>query len=322
VAAGDITRVALFIDGGYWSAVRSFQRQRANRPGPHSLQRLLEYVTARVTELEGSRGTTCLISETHYFRGYLGTDALEAQNRLRQQSRLIDELLNLGIESHFLPMLNGFKEKGVDVALALEAYRAVAERGVDLVVMVAGDGDYAPLLQSLKRKGGRTVLIVWDFEFEDGFGRHRVSRTSAALAREAWRIVQVDHYREPAAAPALAALPVEEEASTDEGAANEVALDPGIEPIDDDEDDGVDITPELLSGFGGRGTRIGQVQSLHEDSYGFIRDMSLSGTNWFFHRNGLIGVAYEDLYVGAEVEFGLGYNHQGPIAEGVSLHQK
>ncbi len=319
MAAYNITRVALFIDGGYWSAVRAFQRQRANRPGPRSLAGLLEYVQGRVDEIEGARGHTCLLCETHYFRGYLGTEALQAQDRLRQQSCLMDELLDLGIQPHLLPMLNGVKEKGVDVALALEAYAAVAERDVDLVVMVAADGDYVPLVQSVKRKGGRVLLIVWDFEYDDGFGRHRVSRTSAALAREAWRVIQVDQYREPSGVSPAAAVPTEAEVAPPAPRTVEPALDPGLEPLDGDEDEGIDITPELLSGIGGRGTRTGQIQSLHEESYGFIRDDVLPSTNWFFHRRGLVGVAFEDLHVGAEVEFGIGYNHQGPIAEGVCL---
>lgn len=318
MTVGEITRVALFIDGGYWSAVRSFQRQHANRPGPNSLERLLEYVQAKVSELEGRNGNPCLICETHYFRGYLGTNTLEAQDRLRQQSRLLDELLQLGIEPHFLPMLNGMKEKGVDVALALEAYAAVAERGVELVFMVASDGDYVPLIRALKRKGGRVVLLVWDFEYDDTLGRHRVSRTSAALAREAWRLVQVDHYRELRADDTDSAEATEAERAQS-SQDTEASLDSCVEPIDGEEDEGIDITEDLLSGLDGRGTRTGRIESLHDESFGFIRDHVLPDRTWFFHRNGLNGVAYEDLSVGTEVIFGIGHNHQGPIAERVSL---
>lgn len=319
MAANSMTRVALFIDGGYWCAVQAFHRRCPGRPGPHSLASLLSFVTSTVAGLEQIPPSDCIITEKHYFRGYLGTDLLEERGKLRQQSLLHDELLSLGIQPHFWPMPGGQHEKGVDVALALEAYKAVAERHADLVVLVAGDGDYVPLVQQIRCRDGRVVVLAWDFDYTDRLGERRNSRVSAALVRESWRRVQVDQYREPVAPVIEPACIVETRNQTAGGSAATPRPECGVEPLDGTEVQGIDITADLLSGLGGRGTRTGQIQSLHEDSYGFIRDSAGISTNWFFHRRGLIGVAYEDLQVGADVEFGIGYNHQGPIAEGVSL---
>ena len=112
MATNAITRVALFIDGGYWSAVRSFQKHCHGRPGPHSLASLLSFVTSTVAELEQIAPCDCIITEKHYYRGYLGTDLLEERGKLRQQSLLHDELLSLGIQPHFLPMPGGARRKG------------------------------------------------------------------------------------------------------------------------------------------------------------------------------------------------------------------
>ena len=55
----------------------------------------------------------------------------------------------------------------------------------DLVVLLAGDGDYLPLLSKLNAFGIRVMLLFWEFEYEDDKGTARYTSTSDALKNEA-----------------------------------------------------------------------------------------------------------------------------------------
>jgi hypothetical protein len=68
---------------------------------------------------------------------------------------------------------NEFREKGIDVLLALDAYKKAAMRAMDIFVLIAGDGDYLPLvreLQSMQMPGipVDVLLISWDFTCNNG----------------------------------------------------------------------------------------------------------------------------------------------------------
>lgn len=58
------------------------------------------------------------------------------------------------------------KEKKVDVAIAhamtKDAYSGVVERGEDEMTLIAGDTDYVPLLQDLKKEGFVVHLVFWN----------------------------------------------------------------------------------------------------------------------------------------------------------------
>ncbi|RCU33026.1 NYN domain-containing protein, partial [Acinetobacter baumannii] len=61
-------------------------------------------------------------------------------------------------------------EKGIDVWLALEALEQSYYKHYDFVVLLAGDGDYLPLLRKLNAFGIRVMLLFWEFEYEDDRG--------------------------------------------------------------------------------------------------------------------------------------------------------
>ena len=53
-------------------------------------------------------------------------------------------------------------EKGIDVWLALEALEQSYYKHYDFVVLLAGDGDYLPLLRKLNAFGIRVMLLFWE----------------------------------------------------------------------------------------------------------------------------------------------------------------
>ena len=80
---------------------------------------------------------------------------------------------------------NGYKqEKGIDVWLALEAFEQAFYKRFNVVVLIASDGDYAPLVRKLNTLGTRVMVLSWDFEYTTDSGQTFVTRTSQDLLEE------------------------------------------------------------------------------------------------------------------------------------------
>jgi cold shock CspA family protein len=54
-----------------------------------------------------------------------------------------------------------------------------------VVVLIAGDSDYVPLIRKLNTVGTRVMLLNWDFKYEDFKGETRVTRASQHLLEQA-----------------------------------------------------------------------------------------------------------------------------------------
>ena len=93
-----------------------------------------------------------------------------------------------GITTHYLPVRtesDGSRhEKGIDVLLALEAFELAFYKKFDILVLIASDGDYVPLVKKLNALGVRVMLLSWDFEYTNAAGKTNVTRTSQALLEE------------------------------------------------------------------------------------------------------------------------------------------
>jgi uncharacterized LabA/DUF88 family protein len=72
------------------------------------------------------------------------------------------------------------KEQGIDVWLALEAYDLAVNNRSDVIVLVAGDGDFVPLMRKINGIGKRAMLVAWRLRSENAEIRY-----SANLAKEA-----------------------------------------------------------------------------------------------------------------------------------------
>jgi uncharacterized LabA/DUF88 family protein len=118
----------------------------------------------------------CRITEAHYFRGR----AIKSDNEkaIIGERYFEDALTRAGVQQHYLPLIRGgvnneLKEKGIDVSLAIDAYKKAAGKAMDIFVLVAGDGDYLPLvreLQAMKTPGIPidVMLVSWDFKCANG----------------------------------------------------------------------------------------------------------------------------------------------------------
>jgi uncharacterized LabA/DUF88 family protein/cold shock CspA family protein len=144
------------------------------------MRKLASHIVARE---EGLDPKHCRIVEAHFFAGRIrAQEARERENDALFKDRLWEEILQReAVTAHFLPY-GPRGEKGIDVALALECYDAVALKGLDVVVLVTGDGDFVPLVRKLNARGVRVVVLGFSYGNVDSSRR---SYTSRSLLSEA-----------------------------------------------------------------------------------------------------------------------------------------
>ena len=85
-----------------------------------------------------------------------------------------------GVEQHHLP-IKGRGEKGIDVWLAIEALEFAMLKRINIVALIAGDGDFVPLARKLTSLGVRVMVLGWDFKFMDEYQKERNTTTSPTL---------------------------------------------------------------------------------------------------------------------------------------------
>ena len=167
-----LTRIGIFYDGNYFWHVSTFYYQHHERKSRLSVRGLHRFIREQVAHEEGTTEQRCKIVDAHYFRGRLSaSEAAKASGDVLYYERLFDDVLNSeGILMHHLPLSRNAKgkkkEKGVDVLFALEAYERALHQEFDVVVLIAADGDYIPLVKKLHALGTRVMVLGWDLEHE------------------------------------------------------------------------------------------------------------------------------------------------------------
>lgn len=186
-----IARIAVFVDGSFFlHASNRFANSHPIRQRL-DLRGLEDYLVREAAKAVGA--PRHLVAERHFFRGKaLGSPA--------GGSSLDDALLLLGYTVHAFPLYGdperGYAEKGVDVALAVEAVAGALERRFETLVLVAGDGDFVPLVRKLRSYGVATVLPTFDLPPSWGGGRE--TRTARSLLREVYHTVDMGAVAEAA----------------------------------------------------------------------------------------------------------------------------
>lgn len=290
-------RIGIFYDGNYILHTSNYynyvhyQKKRLNVSGINL------FVRNTVARDAGVDHSDCLVCETHYFRGRL--NASEAQQRGNQlyNDRVFEDILMAeGVHTHYLPLrnVNGRREeRGIDLWLALEAYEAAINRGLDYVVLVISDADYIPLLRKLTGRGVKTILLSWDFEFRNEDGALVVTRTAQDLLSLANCPLQMHEIIERGLR--------EEDPEILRFFSQNTLVRPFVDPIAD--------APEVR-----KRVRTGEVQKTEvsevfsvKQGYGFIK---YPNNNLFFHYQDVLGDPAE-LMPHDPVEFVIGKNAEG-----------
>lgn len=291
VGDSKFTRIGVFYDGQFFSHVSNFYLYRHERKARISVSGLHHFIVDAVHEAEGVDRDRCRIVDAHYFRGRLSAaDALERDSLYRERV-WEDTLIRAGVVTHFLP-LTPRGESGIDVSFALEAFELAMYKRFSVSVLIAGDGDYLPLIRKLHTIGTRTMVLAWDFKYVDETGIERETRTSQLLLDEATYRLEMHTEIEARGRkndPLIAGLFYQRKDFTTK----------------------TEAASESAPGANGA-PRSGSIVTI-QDGYGFIKPDG-GGDNLFFHHSSLVDTEYTELVRGDTVTFVPGRNAKGPCA--------
>ncbi|MDR2160042.1 MAG: NYN domain-containing protein [Treponema sp.] len=183
----NLVRIGIFYDGYYFYKVSNYYKYEHPRKSRISIAGLHDFIrheTASILKIEDIRH--CQIIDAHYFKGR--SSAKEMGEKVQSERIFEDILMRENIVTHYLPLRYGenntWQEKGIDVWLALEAYELTIYKRFDVLVLVAGDGDYVPLIRKLNTLGTQVMLISWDYSYYNENGGMSETRTSRQLLEE------------------------------------------------------------------------------------------------------------------------------------------
>lgn len=296
-----LTRIGVFYDGNYFLHVSNYYAYHHERRSRLSIAGLHEFVRHRIAEEEKKDFHLCQIVDAHYFRGRLSAQEASAEGNRLYYDRLFDDILMMeGVTTHYLPVrtVQGYRqERGIDVWMALEAFELTLHKQFDVVILIASDSDFVPLVRKLHTLGVRVMLLAWDYEFYDEEGRRRSTVTSQYLWEEVTYPVAMQNVIDDDNDELFPVTRLFVE--------RKKVVNPDEAPIE--------IEMEIEEGE----TKTSTIYSL-KDGYGFISFPQTN--NLFFHYSFLVETDFNDLREGDTVEFTLSKNERGePIARNVKL---
>lgn len=290
-----LTRVGIFIDGGYLVTVSNYYAYNHPRGARIALQGIMDFACTFVADRMATRRELCQVAAAHYYRGRLAA-SVAAQRDVVEKERFFDDMLSkLGITPHYLPLVRD-AEKGIDVWFALDVYDMAIRDAYDIAVLITGDGDFVPLIQKLNERGVPSIVMAWEInDHTDWLGNTQGCQVSRVLAEKATfytpmhRVIDDPEHVYAGLADTLF-VPKNGEMP----APTKRTLDPVMAT--------------------GDGRLTGAIYSLHP-TYGFIAPDD-GGDNIFFHAS---ESHFENLRNGDRVEFSMGSNTQGICARKIRV---
>jgi len=300
---GKLVRIGVYYDGNYFLHVSNYYNFSHDRRSRISISGLHDFIRQYVAREEDTTPRLTQVVDAHYFRGRLPAQEAKNRNKLLSERLFEDILMKEGVITHHLPLTNR-GENSIDVWLALDAYEAAMLKQYDVLVLIACDSDFVPLVRKLNAMGTRVMVLGWEFEYTDEFGNKRVTVTSAQLLDEVSYPVRMhqiinqedDNGMTQAHIDALF-VPREPNAP-----ASEDAADGSSDSSGRNANQAVLISDERHTG---------RIQNVKE-GYGFIENEA-SSRNLFFYWEDVDG-DFNELRPGMWVEYSLGHNHRGECA--------
>jgi uncharacterized LabA/DUF88 family protein len=160
-----ICRLGVFYDGSYFSFARRYFFHET-KLGWVKFQPFHSLVEHYISQVEQGHASYRVVYAAWFQGMFTAKDATE--DRLRFDRNHYHDLMHAGVEAKYLPMSQSHGEKGIDVALAVDALQVGLNGLIDVAVLVTGDGDFVPLVRTLMKNGVRVLTTYFDFEQKDG----------------------------------------------------------------------------------------------------------------------------------------------------------
>lgn len=344
-----LTKIGVFYDGNYFYHVSNFYNYVHEKRSRFSIGGLHEFICHYIANEVKTDRRYAQIVDAHYFRGRLSAKEASQRNNQLYYERVFDDILmSEGVTTHYLPikiLSNGYKqEKEIDTWLSLEAFELAFYKKFDVLVLIASDGDYVPLVRKLNTLGTKVMVLSWDLDYTDEEGKRFSTRTSQDLLHEATYPVAMHdiidsslHKNDPVMSELFVPKSMERMAERPVERMSERPVGINTPPVAPQRPissifSSSSSSPSALSSqpkeqsFNTYNayndfteTLVSTILSL-KDGYGFIKNQP---ENVFFHYKSLVDCDFNELLVGDEVEFKLEQTEQGKqIAKDVRLVSK
>ncbi len=305
-----LTKIGVFYDGNYFLHVSNYYNYDHARRARVSVAGLHSFIEARVGNAIGQPGNARIV-DSHYFRGRLNATEAQQRGSVLYYDRVFDDILmSSGVTTHYSPLRTSHGrrgEKGIDVWLALEAFESAMLRQLDVVVLIASDSDYVPLVRKLHGLGCKVLVMGWDFEFTTENGTRMITRTSQELLEAAsYPVLMNDLIDNPGSSGEKDLIDGIFVASNSDKKWRETAKN-GVAKAAGKPNKKV-VLEEPSEGAPGDRLE-SEVFSL-KNGYGFIK---YPPNNLFFHHSAIENADFSELYVNDHVAYTLAHNDRGQL---------
>ncbi|MDR2893968.1 MAG: NYN domain-containing protein [Alistipes sp.] len=292
----NMTRIGVFYDGDYFFRVSDYYHYQHDRKSRISVAGLHRFIRTQIAKEERSDPRSCQIVDAHYFRSRVSAADESTYTETVYSDRMFDDVLAAeGVTTHNIPARASQNGKGIEAWLALEAFEQAYSKRLDVVVLVASDWSYVPLVKKLNTLGTRVMVIGWDFEHTEGGGEKTIGQTLPELFESAiysvalHEIIDNRAFRNDPVINGLLMPRQQVEASLESisAARAQAQAKSALPPLP--------IEKSLV----GMKRKFGRIKAL-KDGFGFIENQPRDA--FFFHSD-LMECAFGDLEVGYRVEF-------------------
>lgn len=163
-----INSIGLFIDGNYFHLIDRGLKAEGRRV---NIKGLIKFIQKSVAESFELSAESCIVTETHFFRGRYRANEARKNNLLLDDRRFEDRLIENDVVLHYkhvYDLPDGTPhEKGIDVWFALETLELAMYRDFDFVVMITGDADFEMLARKIKSLKIPVFLLTWHYDQKD-----------------------------------------------------------------------------------------------------------------------------------------------------------
>jgi uncharacterized LabA/DUF88 family protein len=160
-----ICRIGVFYDGSYFQYAKWYY-YREREIGWLRFRPLHAFIESFVAGKEQGYASYKVVYAA-WHQG-LFTSKKATPDQLRLDRNLHHDLMHAGVEVKYLPMSEKSGEKGIDVALAVDAMQVGLDGKIDIAVLLTGDGDFVPLVRALNKQGVRVLGAYFEFKTRDG----------------------------------------------------------------------------------------------------------------------------------------------------------
>lgn len=156
-----ICRIGVFYDGSFFTYAQYYYYAE-RKLGWLSVQPFHSLVESFIRQEEQGYSNYRVVY-AGWYQGLFSSTKATAKQLHTERNRHTDLML-AGVEPKYVPMSQAGREKGVDVALAVDALQVALEGKIDVAILVTGDADLVPLARALMKHGVRVGVLYFAYK--------------------------------------------------------------------------------------------------------------------------------------------------------------